>query len=107
MPFSVTIKDTNATSCLVNFEHPLNNGGSPIIGYIIIERKQVHSARWLRVYREPINDTSVLCPDLIEGLDYETHVIAVNKAGESEPSDASKPFTAKDPFTKPGPNKNR
>ena len=79
----------------------MNNGGSPIIGYIV-ERKQIQSARWLRVNREPIKDTSIACEDLIEGLEYEVRVFAVNKAGESDPSDASKPFIAKNPFTKPG-----
>ena len=104
-PINVVIKDITASNCIVNFEPPLNNGGSPIIGYIV-ERKQVQGTRWLRINREPIADTNILCDDLIEGLEYEVRVIAVNKAGESEPSEASKPFIAKNPFSKPGPPEN-
>lgn len=37
---------------------------------------------------------------LIEGNEYQFRVIAVNKAGQSDPSDASKTFTAKPRFRK-------
>lgn len=37
---------------------------------------------------------------LIEGNEYQFRVIALNKAGQSDPSDASKTFTAKPRFRK-------
>ena len=41
-----------------------------------------------------------LVTGLIEGNDYQFRVIAVNKAGQSEPGDVSKTFTAKPRFCK-------
>jgi len=44
--------------------------------------------------------TKALVHGLIEGNDYQFRVIAVNKAGQSEPGEASKTFTAKPRFCK-------
>ena len=101
-PINVAAKDVTESSCLITFDPPTSDGGSPVTGYYI-ERKQTSTSRWLRVTREPISSLSYRSNDLVEGLEYEYRVIAENKAGPSEPSEPCKPFIAKNPFDKPGP----
>lgn len=101
-PQNCQVKDVTKSTCVVTFEPPKFDGGSPITGYII-ERRQTSTSRWLRVNKEPQKDLTYKCNDLIEGLEYEFRIIAENKAGPSEPSEPCKPFIAKNPFDRPGP----
>lgn len=48
----------------------------------------------------PGNQTNGTVPNLTEGEEYEFRVIAVNKGGPGEPSDASRPVIAKPRFRK-------
>lgn len=56
------------------------------------------------IWEKAIETTSALpqavVTGLIEGNEYQFRVIALNKAGQSEPSDASKNFIAKPRFCK-------
>ena len=73
---------------------PANDGGAPITGYIIEKRKK-GTHKWAKAKELKTPDTSATVPDLEEGEEYEFRVIAVNKAGPSEPSDASRSVIAK------------
>lgn len=55
---------------------------------------------WEKALEIEIPTTKGLVHGLIEGNDYLFRVIAVNKAGQSEPSDTSKTFTAKPRYRK-------
>lgn len=55
---------------------------------------------WEKAYESKMPLCSALITGLVEGNEYQFRVIAVNKAGESEPSDASKTFVAKPRFRK-------
>ena len=101
-PENCTTKEISATGCTVKFDAPKWDGGSPITGYIV-ERRLTSNPRWIRVSREPVQDLELKVNDLIDGCEYEFRVIAENKAGQSEPSAPCKPFTAKNPFDRPGP----
>lgn len=68
-------------------------------GYYV-ERKSSFSPRWVKADKERVPETSLKAKDLIEENEYEFRVTAENKAGLSEPSPPSKPFTAKDPWGK-------
>lgn len=72
---------------------PLNDGGSPITGYIV-EKKDKYG-KWEKAIEVPADQTSATVPDLIEGQTYEFRVSAVNAAGPGEPSDATQPIVAK------------
>ena len=55
---------------------------------------------WEKALEIEVPTTKGLVHGLIEGNDYLFRVIAVNKAGQSEPSDTSKTFTAKPRYRK-------
>lgn len=78
----------------------MHNGGTPVIGYYL-ERQTNQSDKWLRVSRNTIPGTTYDLSDLIEGTEYRYRVIAVNKKGESEPSEASQPFICKPQYSTP------
>ncbi|XP_059582430.1 myosin-binding protein C, slow-type isoform X1 [Alligator mississippiensis] len=78
--------------CVMNWEPPAYDGGSPILGYFI-ERKKKQSSRWMRLNFELIKETTFEPKKMIEGVAYEVRVFAVNAVGTSKPSLPSKPFT--------------
>nr|CAD7393168.1 unnamed protein product [Timema cristinae] len=81
------------------WKEPVSDGGSPIIGYIV-EKKDKYSMMWEKAVETNVGTPQAVVHGLIEGNEYQFRVIAVNKAGQSEPGDASKNFTAKPRFCK-------
>lgn len=78
---------------------PKNDGGSPITGYIV-QKKEKGSPYWVNAVHVPKGQTNTTVPDLTEGQEYEFRVIAVNAAGQSEPSEPSDLVTAKPRYRK-------
>ena len=78
----------------LEWERPEWDGGSPIIGYII-ERRDTYNQRWELATKTETEEPTGKVKGLIEGVIYEFRVKAVNKAGESEPSDPSLPHRAR------------
>lgn len=93
------ISEIFKTSCVVTWTPPEENGGCPITGYVL-ERRVVGAKRYITLTKEPLNALTTEIKDLEEGMEYEFRVSAVNKIGTGEPSLPSKPFTAKDPWSK-------
>ena len=87
-------------SCVVSWQPPLNDGGSPLTGYLL-ERRAGTSSQWVRAIPYPISETSVHLTDLVEGNMFEFRVIAENQVGATNPSAASQPVIARDPWDKP------
>ena len=77
---------------------PKSDGGSPITGYIIEKRPRF--GQWEKAVEIPGKACSGTVPDLTEGQEYEFRVIAVNKGGPGDPSEASGPVIAKPRFRK-------
>jgi len=86
-------------SCMVTWNRPISDGGSPIIGYII-ERHQTTSTRWITMTKEAVKDLFYNNTDLKEDNDYVYRITAVNKAGVGNLSPPSQMFKAKDPWSK-------
>lgn len=71
----------------------MKDGGSPITGYVI-EKREKGAPKWIKAC-ETGPDCKGRVDNLDEGVEYEFRVKAINAAGPGEPSDASKPITAK------------
>uniref|UniRef100_A0A1B0DIT2 Uncharacterized protein n=1 Tax=Phlebotomus papatasi TaxID=29031 RepID=A0A1B0DIT2_PHLPP len=73
---------------------PKDDGGAPIQKYVIQKRDKAGRA-WTDAATVPGDRTKATVPNLEEGHEYEFRVVAVNKAGPGEPSDASRSIVAK------------
>lgn len=67
---------------------PPSDGGAPITGYII-QKKERGSPYWQNAARLAGPETKGIVPNLTEGQEYEFRILAVNKVGNSEPSEPS------------------
>jgi len=94
-----TIFDVSRDGMTVAWNPPDEDGGLEVSGYII-ERKEVRSDRWVRANKNPITMTRYRSTELIEGLEYEHRITAINARGLSKPSLLSKPAVATDPIGK-------
>lgn len=91
--------DWNKDHVDLKWTPPDKDGGAPISHYLI-EKKEKGSPRWEKAAEVPGDQCKGTAPFLDEGKEYEFRVIAVNKAGPGEPSEASKPIVAKPRFCK-------
>ncbi|KAJ8395358.1 hypothetical protein AAFF_G00033430 [Aldrovandia affinis] len=82
---------------------PTNTGGTNIVGYNLEKRKN-GSNIWSAVnpVEEPIKETTHAVKDVIEGMEYEFRVSAINFSGVGEPSVPSEFVFARDPKKPPG-----
>ncbi|XP_053354707.1 immunoglobulin-like and fibronectin type III domain-containing protein 1 [Clarias gariepinus] len=82
---------------------PTNTGGGSIIGYNLEKRKK-GSNTWNHVNPpdEPIREKKFTVTDVMQGVEYEFRVIAINTCGPGEPSGPSESVFARDPQKPPG-----
>ncbi|KAM9817683.1 myosin-binding protein C, cardiac-type [Neosynchiropus ocellatus] len=99
-PQAPRILSVGEDSCVVQWDAPLFDGGQPIIGYVV-ERKKKKSYRWMRLNFDPYTDTTYEAKRMIEGVEYEMRVYAVNSIGMSRHSPASQPFVPVAPTSEP------
>lgn len=93
-PGTPEIADYDKDFVQLSWKRPETDGGSPITGYVI-EKKDKYSGAWEPCAEVEGDNTTAKVPDLIEGVQYEFRVKAVNKGGPGEPSDATQPHTAR------------
>uniref|UniRef100_A0A1I8G362 Ig-like domain-containing protein n=1 Tax=Macrostomum lignano TaxID=282301 RepID=A0A1I8G362_9PLAT len=79
---------------------PKNDNGSPVLKYVIESRSKT-STTWTVAKEVGPKDLKAKVEGLKEGQEYEFRVIAVNKAGSSDPSAPAGPVVAKPRFLKP------
>ncbi|MCI4375310.1 hypothetical protein PGIGA_G00107990 [Pangasianodon gigas] len=82
---------------------PTKTGGTNIVGYNLEKRKK-GSNLWNQVnpLQEPIKAKQYGVKDVVEGIEYEFRVIAINFSGAGEPSSPSDFVIARDPKKPPG-----
>uniref|UniRef100_A0A1B0CYV7 Uncharacterized protein n=1 Tax=Phlebotomus papatasi TaxID=29031 RepID=A0A1B0CYV7_PHLPP len=93
-PGKPSIDDWDKDHVDLSWTPPPHDGGAPVTGYII-QKKEKGSPYWVTAAHVPTNTCKATVPELTEGQEYEFRVIAVNKAGQSEPSEASDKVTAR------------
>lgn len=84
----------------LKWKAPESDGGAPITGYII-EKKDNLTNKWQKVLETNTPKTEARVNDLVEGQKYQFRVKAVNKGGQSKPSQPSETLLAKDRFAAP------
>nr|XP_015820290.2 titin isoform X2 [Nothobranchius furzeri] len=84
-PTDVEVTSATNEAMTICWKRPVSDGGSRISGYII-EKRDKHGVRWVRVNKKPVYDLRVKATGLHEGCEYEFRVFAENVAGLSEPS---------------------
>lgn len=94
---NLSITDITATNATLSWEPPANDGGTPVTGYHV-ERCVKDTERWVRQTRAPVTETAYMDEKLMEGSIYQYRAVAINKRGESVPSEPTEPFTAKNPY---------
>ncbi|XP_053492542.1 immunoglobulin-like and fibronectin type III domain-containing protein 1.1 isoform X1 [Ictalurus furcatus] len=82
---------------------PSHTGGTNILGYNL-EKCKKGSNVWSLVHppEEPINSKKYACKDVVQGMEYEFRVSAINISGVGEPSAPSEFVFARDPKKPPG-----
>lgn len=65
---------------------PVNDGGSPITGYVV-EKREKGSPKWTKACETGPFDTKTTVPNLDEGVEYEFRVRAVNDRSLPNPED--------------------
>lgn len=88
----------NATSntMTLKWEEPYHDGGSKVTGYWI-EKKERNNILWVRENKIPCFECYCNMEGLVEGLEYQFRVYAMNSAGLSKASEASKGAIAQNP----------
>jgi len=89
------ISDVHKEGLKLKWKRPKDDGGLPLDGYVV-EKQDTETGVWVPVgkCKEPNMDVTGLTP----GKEYKFRVSAVNKEGESEPLETTKPVVAKNPF---------
>ncbi|XP_069019250.1 titin-like [Embiotoca jacksoni] len=107
-PFSVPaapgtpfVSTVTKYSMVVEWEPPVRDGGSPIIGYHL-ERKEKNSILWTKLNKFIMTDARFKTSGLEEGIEYEFRVFVENIAGLSPSSRISECYVARDPCDPPG-----
>lgn len=88
-----------ANSMSFRWEEPYHDGGSKVTGYWI-EKKERNTILWVRENTIPCFECYYKVDSLIEGLEYQFRVYAMNSAGLSKASEASKRAVAQNPVGK-------
>ncbi|KAI8488694.1 Titin-like [Branchiostoma belcheri] len=89
-----------ADTAFLTWSSPDDDGGVEITGYFV-EKKERTSIRWSRVNNLPVSEWKYRVSTLMEGLEYEFRVSAVNEAGVGKPSPPSESVQALEPVDKP------
>ncbi|XP_067863510.1 immunoglobulin-like and fibronectin type III domain-containing protein 1.1 [Heptranchias perlo] len=100
-PAKPKILNASSKSISLSWTPPHNTGSSRIIGYVLEKRKK-GSNTWSVITETPITDKKWTVTDVIEGLEYEFRVIAVNSSGLGEPSCETEAVFAREPIKPPG-----
>lgn len=91
-----SVTDTTHSTISLTWTAPANDGGSPVIGYLV-ECKRTNTPDWIRCnIPRNLQETSYVIQNLIDKNEYQCRITAVNKVGFSEPVEVPGKHVAKD-----------
>lgn len=91
-----SVTDTASGTISLTWTVPANNGGTPIIGYLV-ECKRTDTADWIRCnVPRNLQETNYVIQNLTDKAEYQCRVTAVNKVGFGEPVEVPGKHVAKD-----------
>jgi hypothetical protein len=88
MPSRPEVTDSDNDFIHIKWKSPLNDGGTPILGYNI-ERKDPLTNRWVKLNSQLLTSTEYRDRAVQAGKQYEYRVTAVGAGGSSESSETS------------------
>lgn len=89
--------DITKTTAQLSWSPPENDGGSPILNYIV-EKREVDRKTWTKCTEE-LKKTSFKVTNMTPGIEYYFRVMACNKYGIGVPQDSPKSYLAVDPIS--------
>lgn len=95
-------KEIRSDRATVAFRPPKDDGGCPILGYII-EKMDTETGRWVSAGECGPEANEFEVKGLTKGKRYKLRVKAYNKEGESDPAEMSETFVAQNPYGKDPP----
>ncbi|CAF3878648.1 unnamed protein product, partial [Adineta steineri] len=98
---NLKIDNIQGDSAHVTWEEPLDDGGLPITSYYV-EYRDIRRGQYIKSERLTGQTLEYDLSRLTKGSKYTVRVLAENKIGQSEPTEISEPFIAKNPFDVPG-----
>ena len=96
-PGNIEILDWDKDRVELTWSPPESDGGAPIEKYIV-EKREKGKGPWLKGVEVSFPTKKANVAGLTEGKEYEFRVMAVNKGGNSEPSEVSRSQIAKARF---------
>ena len=88
-PEAPVVDEITEEEANLSWTPPVEDGGSPITGYIV-EMKPKGYNKWKLATTEDVIDTRLNVIGLNEGVEYDFRITALNKAGSSAPSAPTK-----------------
>lgn len=106
-PQDVDVRDIFETSCVVAWKAPADDGGAPLLKYVVERQDMSLKSGWDNVGEclpsaTGVTATQFAVKDLIPKKTYKFRIRALNKIGASEPALFGKPVLAKNPWDEPG-----
>lgn len=100
-PLDLEVKDWDKNFVDLSWKPPEKDGGAPILRYLV-ECKEKFGKEWIKCGLTDDANCVTKVEDIIqEGKTYEFRVKAINKAGEGQPSEPTKPVSIRSRFVKP------
>lgn len=93
----VLVSDITEKSAKIAWKPPLNDGGSPITGYLV-KRRDIKRPVWVKCGRVGSGTLKMQIKDLIEGCQYVVQIFAENSEGLSIPLESDQPIKPQRPL---------
>ncbi len=93
----IKVTNVSSSSATVSWKKPLNDGGSPILGYLI-KRRDIERPVWVKCGRVSADTFKTIIKDLAEGCQYTVQIFAENTEGLSIPLELEEPIIPKKPI---------